>query len=169
MNKRKQHYFNQFSMNLNMSSGSLQATSTPYLLPVPHTGSVPQGMLWMRGSWINMEALTAVSLLRRASHQRQRSRWKNLGRFYDIQLRGGSDMMPHRGTGGGVWETWACVCMFSARLPQCSRSTLAVCSVFDDAHMWSTAIQGRHSYAVFVLQCSQYSIKPTPCLALWIR
>lgn len=125
-----------------MSSGSLQATSTPYLPPVPHTVSVPQGMLWMRGSWNNMEALTAVSLLWRASHQRQTSRWKNLGGFYDIRLWGGSDMMPHRGTGGGFWETWVSVYVLcQTPLPKCSWSTFAVCSVFDDAHMWSADIQ----------------------------
>lgn len=101
----KQRYFNQPFMNLNMSSGSLRATSTPCPPPVPHTRSVPRGLLWMGGSWINTEALTPVSFLRRASHQRQRSRWKNLWSFCDIQLWGGSDMMPHRGTGGEVWET----------------------------------------------------------------
>ena len=90
-------------MNLNMSSGSLQATSTPYL-PLSHTGSVPQGMLWMRGSWINMEALTPVNLLQQASHQQHKSRWKNLWRFYDFQLPGGSDIKPHRETGEGGRE-----------------------------------------------------------------
>lgn len=105
-----------------MSSGSLQATSTPYLPPVPHTVSVPQGMLWMRGSWNNMEALTAVSLLWWASHQRQTSRWKNLGGFYDIRLWRGSDMMPHRGTGGETWVSVYVLCQ--TRLPKCSWSSL---------------------------------------------
>ncbi len=105
INKPKQRYFNLYFMNYDMSSGSLQATFTPCPPPVLNTGSVPQGLLWMRGSWINMEALTPVSLLQRASHQRQRSRWKNLRSLYDIQLPGGSDMVPHRETGGEVWET----------------------------------------------------------------
>lgn len=114
IDKLKQHYFNQFFMDLNMSSVLLQATSNPYLPPILHTGSVPQGMLWMRGSWINMEALTPVCLLWQASHQRQRSRWKNLWRFYDFQLQGGSVMMPHRGTGGrGLDDLSVCVCVSS--------------------------------------------------------
>ena len=114
MNTFKQHYFYQFIFNINVSSGSLQAAHPPPTCPVSHTGSVPQGMLWIRGSWINMEALTPVSLLRQGSHQRQRNRWNNLWRFYDFQLPGGSDMMPHGETGGGV-QRLECLCMFSMR------------------------------------------------------